>query len=96
MALSQIEKLRFLATVKRVSTDRRDSLNQGIAQLKSILPSDEPALKTQVDTLFAATLTELAATITRINNAINALVITAADRAAYGLAAETEAKAVPN
>jgi hypothetical protein len=97
MALLPIERLKLLAEVKRVATSERAALQQKIAHLKAFsIPADEPQLRTQLDTLFAPTLTELTATVTRINTAINNVNIVAADRAAYGLAAETAAKSVPD
>lgn len=86
MAITQIEKLKVLREVKRVATSRKDSLTQGVDHLTKLFPD----LKTQIDNLFAATFTELAATITRVSNALASITVTDTDRINYAKADETD------
>lgn len=96
MALSQIEKLRVVREAKRVASTRKESLRQGIDGIKASLDLvADAALRTQVENLFAATLAELDATITRCTNALAAIVVTPADRTAHATAEETEYRTIP-
>ncbi len=88
MALNPIDKLKILALAKKLAVSRRVMLGDGLTDLRQAYPE----VATQLTSLFAATDAEFAATVDRINTAINSVTVANADRVAYASADETAAK----